>query len=97
MQLFQTMLVAADFSERSREAFRVASALADERTTRMIVLHIIEKAPVAERAIGFDERGVVVALGEDSSPRTAALHERLRDPRGGRRRGDPAPGPGGEC
>lgn len=42
MSPFRTILLASDFSERSREAFRVACSLADETTTRLFVLHAIE-------------------------------------------------------
>jgi len=39
---FRTMLVAADFSESSRQAFRVACSLAREEKTRIVVVHVVE-------------------------------------------------------
>ena len=42
MPSFRTILVAADFSGRSQEAFRVACALAEASETRLIVLHVAE-------------------------------------------------------
>ncbi|MGP0063750.1 MAG: universal stress protein [Isosphaeraceae bacterium] len=48
MQPFRTMLFAADFSENSKEAFRIACSLAVENKTRMFVLHVDEPGLVAE-------------------------------------------------
>ncbi len=48
MQLFRTILVAADFSENSVHAFRMACALAVENKTRLVLLHVIEPNLVAE-------------------------------------------------
>ena len=42
MQSARTILFAADFSENSVEAFRIACSLAVERETRLIVLHVID-------------------------------------------------------
>ena len=39
---FRTVLVAADFSESSRQAFRVACSLAPEEKTHIIIVHIVE-------------------------------------------------------
>ena len=39
---FRTMLVAADLSESSRQAFRVACSLAREEKTRICVVHVVE-------------------------------------------------------
>ena len=39
---FRTILVAADFSGSSRDAFRLACSLAREFKTRVVVLHVVE-------------------------------------------------------
>jgi nucleotide-binding universal stress UspA family protein len=39
---YRTILFAADFSERTREAFHVACALARDSAVRLIVLHVAE-------------------------------------------------------
>ncbi|MDR3638474.1 MAG: universal stress protein [Isosphaeraceae bacterium] len=75
MSLFRTILVAADFSEPSRQAFRLACAFADERKTRLVVVHVSERLRIAEQAIGFGERGEIVVL-EEGSP---ADHEAFRN------------------
>ncbi|WP_435005476.1 universal stress protein [Tundrisphaera lichenicola] len=43
MPCFRTILVAADFSERSKSAFRFACSLAEETKTRIFVLHVAEE------------------------------------------------------
>ncbi len=47
MQPFRMILFAADFSENSIAAFRVACGLATDNTTRLVVLHVIEPDWVA--------------------------------------------------
>jgi nucleotide-binding universal stress UspA family protein len=78
MTPFRTILVAADFSERSREAFRVACALADETKTRVFVLHVSERVPVAEQPVAFGELGMPVALPRSGFAHEEAIGERLR-------------------
>lgn len=62
MSPFRTILFASDFSERSREAFRVACSLADEKTTRLFVLHAIDPRPevavmtASDRSRDFEDR-----------------------------------------
>jgi nucleotide-binding universal stress UspA family protein len=69
MTPFRTILVAVDFSERSKEAFRVACALAEPTRTRMFVLHVLDQP------ITFDEMGMPISLlGGDTT-----LHETVRD------------------
>jgi nucleotide-binding universal stress UspA family protein len=63
MTPFRTILFAADFSERSREAFRVACSLANEQKTRLFVVHVLEKEQVGEPPVAFDRQGVPIALG----------------------------------
>ena len=79
MSSFQTILIAADFSERSVEAFRVACSLADETRTRLFVLHAVEKTPVLEQPIAFSELEAPLPLPAVGSPHHEALKERLRE------------------
>ena len=59
MNLFHTVLFATDFSEPSREAFRIACAMLEgDRAGRLIVLHIVEQTYLMEESIGFGELGV---------------------------------------
>ena len=53
MSLFRTVLVAADFSETSRQAFRLAGSLSRDDRTRLIVLHVIEPPIVSEELVYF--------------------------------------------
>jgi nucleotide-binding universal stress UspA family protein len=48
MPLFRTILVAADFSEYSREAFRMACSLARPDETQITVLHAVEPPMISE-------------------------------------------------
>ena len=70
---FRTILVAADFSDRSREAFRFACALAEETKTRMFVLHAVE---LPRAAVGV-EMPIPPPLNDPASRR--ALEDRRRD------------------
>jgi nucleotide-binding universal stress UspA family protein len=79
MQPFRTILFAADFSERSKEAFRVACALADETRTRLFVVSVVERMPVVEQPVGFGESGGVVPLGGADQAHHEAVKERLRE------------------
>ena len=71
MQSVQTMLVAADFSEASMEAFRLACSLAVENKTKMVVLHVIEPDWVEKKP---------EYLGPDGEPpaRTECLAEFIK-------------------
>jgi nucleotide-binding universal stress UspA family protein len=77
MPAFRTILVAADFSERSREAFGVACALAEETKTRIVLLHVLESTPVMEQAVAFNEKGIPVPLSPAGAPHRQAIIERL--------------------
>jgi nucleotide-binding universal stress UspA family protein len=72
MPLFRTILVAADFSEGTRQAFRVACSLAREDKTRLIVLH------VAGPSIASGEPGVPSVIAGGDRAHHEALRERLR-------------------
>ncbi len=51
MYPFRTMLFAADFSEDSTQAFRLAGSLAVENKTRIVVLHVLEPNLVVEEPV----------------------------------------------
>jgi nucleotide-binding universal stress UspA family protein len=53
MSLFRTILVPADFSERSRGAFRMACSLARDEATRLVVVHVVEPPPVMYGELGM--------------------------------------------
>jgi nucleotide-binding universal stress UspA family protein len=55
MQPFRNILFAADFSENSHEAFRIACSLSSETKTRMSVLHVVEPHWVAEEPAYFGQ------------------------------------------
>jgi nucleotide-binding universal stress UspA family protein len=78
MQLFRTILFAADFSENSNAAFRVACRLATENTTRLIVLHVIEPDWVAKKPDYLGEGAVppseTESLGEFLRQRMAEVY-----------------------
>jgi nucleotide-binding universal stress UspA family protein len=57
MPLFRCILLAGDFSERSRQTFRVACSLADEATTRIFVLHVAERGEFAAQPVAPVEAG----------------------------------------
>lgn len=79
LPMFPRILFAADFSESSREAFRVASALANDESTRLIVLHVIEMVHVAEQPMIYGELGVPVPITSDFPAHHQALLNRLQD------------------
>ncbi len=58
MQPFRNILFAADFSENSKEAFRMVCSLAGETTTRLTVLHVVEPNLVAEEPVYFGQARV---------------------------------------
>jgi nucleotide-binding universal stress UspA family protein len=55
MQPFNNILFAADFSENSRRAFRLACSLAVERKTKLTVLHVVEPNWVPEEPVYFGQ------------------------------------------
>jgi nucleotide-binding universal stress UspA family protein len=72
---FRTILVAADFSERSREAFRVACALAREDKTRIYVLHVVVPNDVPEAPANFGEQ----TIPSHPVQRDQGYHESLKE------------------
>jgi nucleotide-binding universal stress UspA family protein len=64
MPLFRTILIAADFSGSSRQAFRVACSFARADEARMIVLHVVEPLYVAEEPVYFGQHTVHFSVVE---------------------------------
>ena len=58
MTLFKQILFAADFSETSRDAFRIACSLARESDSRIVVVHVLESFRVAEEPVYFGQQSV---------------------------------------
>jgi universal stress protein A len=76
---FQTILVAADLSKSSREAFRVACSLACEDKTRVIVLNVMEPRYVPETPVYFGDQTLrYIRVARDPSEHES-LEERLRE------------------
>jgi nucleotide-binding universal stress UspA family protein len=78
MPLFRSILLAADFSENSREAFRMACSLAQEGETRVLVLHVEEPLYVAEEPVYFNQPSVHYTAVERPETELSPLNERLR-------------------
>ena len=106
MQPFRTILFAADFSENSQEAFRVACSLAVENKTRLIVLHVVDPTLVAEEPVSMGQPAVQFFNAARDEVRHESLRRKMREvyspdssdrrgvphERGGRRGGDPPHG-----
>lgn len=73
MHPFQTFLFAGDFSKSSREAFRVASSLAREQSTRLVVLHVVEPPTVP------GELNAALAFADVSPAQLEAMRDQLRE------------------
>jgi nucleotide-binding universal stress UspA family protein len=78
MQLFRTILFAADFSENSKEAFRMACSLAVESKTRLIVFHVIEPNWVAEEPV-YSGQPSVQFIGKRDENEHEAMKREMRD------------------
>jgi nucleotide-binding universal stress UspA family protein len=70
---FRCILCAADFSESSREAFRLACALAREDKTRVFVVFVTEPPMV------LGEIGTPIGMLEPSPGTQQEIRQRLRD------------------
>jgi nucleotide-binding universal stress UspA family protein len=79
MSLFRTILVAADFSGPSREAFRVSCSLADEKKTRLILLHVAEPEWVAEEPVYLGQRSVQFTKAPRDEIAVESLRRTLRE------------------
>jgi nucleotide-binding universal stress UspA family protein len=78
MQAFRTILVAADFSENSVHAFRMACALAIEDKARLVVLHVAPDA-VAEQCASRGQSGTGPARAAGVEDRGRTLQGRMRE------------------
>src|SRR6476660_3104999 len=58
MPLFKQILFAADFSDTSRDAFRIACSLARGSESRILVLHVLEGFRAAEEPAYFGQQSV---------------------------------------
>lgn len=78
MPRFQTIIVAADFSESSREAFKVACSLARADKTRLLVLNVVEPLYSAPETVYFGDQTVPLTLVERDQSYYDSVKERLR-------------------
>lgn len=76
MSGFRSILVAADFSDSSRQAFHAACALAREDKTRIFVLHVLDPRS-AEQGQGIEPAAHALAPTAENGLREA-VKERLR-------------------
>ena len=79
MKLFDSILLAADFSGNSREAFRVACLLSAEGSTRIRVIHVEEPLYVAEEPIYHSQPSIPFTTVERDPAELRALDDRLRE------------------
>ncbi len=79
MAAFRTILVAADFSNSSLEAFGVASALASESATRVVVLHVKEPRLVAKEPVYFGQQSIEYRPVPRDPAELERVNERLRE------------------
>jgi nucleotide-binding universal stress UspA family protein len=77
MKPFQTILFAADFSEISKNAFRLACSLAIEGTTRFIVVHVIEPNWVPEEPGFLGQSSIRFREAEQEPGRVEAIRRKL--------------------
>jgi nucleotide-binding universal stress UspA family protein len=78
MHPFRTILFAADFSENSKEAFRLASSLARENKTRLFVLHVIGSDQVAEERALLGQPAAPPLTQKDQEPH-GSVRQKLRE------------------
>lgn len=78
MEPFRTILFAADFSERSREAFRLACSLGNEKT-QLIVLHVDSGPSAVETPSVPGELGIPLPLAGDGRSRREGLKAHLSE------------------
>ncbi len=79
MKPFRTILFAGDFSENSKEAFKVACSLAKEDKTRLFVLTVAGPDWVAEDPVFLGQGSVQFYKQPGDEHRLELLTERLRD------------------
>lgn len=78
MPAFRTILCAADFSESSLAAFRLACSLGVEQKTRIIVLHVAEPNWVAEAPVYSGQQTIPFIVTERDVNEFTELERRLR-------------------
>jgi nucleotide-binding universal stress UspA family protein len=78
MTVFKQILFAADFSESSREAFRISCSLASECDSRTVVLHVLEAPHVAEEPVYLGDLSVPYIRPETNTTYTEPVEKRLR-------------------
>ncbi len=78
MEPFQTILFAADFSDASAEAFRVACSLAVEGQTRLHVLHVVETRSVPEDTSFLGQVNIQYYEASSDRDRDERLEQELR-------------------
>jgi nucleotide-binding universal stress UspA family protein len=76
---FMSILIAADFSERSLRAFGIACSLARLTETRVHVLHVIEQTHVVEQTVAFGESDIALPSDPLTNPHREAILVRLRE------------------
>ncbi len=79
MQPFRTILFAADFSESSVQAFRMACALAVENKTRLVLLHVIEPNLVAAEPAYTGEPTVPCFAAQRDASNHETLSRKMRE------------------
>jgi nucleotide-binding universal stress UspA family protein len=75
----RTILVAADFSESSRQAFRVACSLARVDKTRIFVLNVTEPKHVPDTQVQYRQRTVYYMRVAWNPTEHESLKQRLRE------------------
>src|SRR5437764_10821720 len=78
MPLFKQILFAADFSEASRHAFRIACSLARESDSRIVVLHVLESFRVAEEPVYFGQQSARYIGTDPTEASRESVERRLR-------------------
>ncbi|MGP0063664.1 MAG: universal stress protein [Isosphaeraceae bacterium] len=78
MESFRTILFAADFSDASVEAFRMACSLAAEGRTRLHVLHVVEANLVPEETAFLGQVNVPYYDASSDGDRHEQLKQKLR-------------------
>lgn len=79
MPLFRTILIGADFSERSQDAFRVANSIARESETRVFVLYVAEPMYVAPKTSYYGAQTARFSIVERDPAYYEALKDHLRE------------------
>lgn len=79
LPLFRVILFAGDFSEGSQAAFEVASSLARDGSTKLIVLHVLELIELNQQPLIYGELGVPLPISASYPRHIEALRARMAD------------------